>query len=86
MDHLRVGDELVSGLGQSDVATLAAKQLDAGLSLECCELLGDRGRGEVQRLGGRYHGPTSRELAQRLQTANVKHRTKSGSRTLSRRE
>ena len=72
----RVGvlDEHERRVGQAHAAARAFEQPHAGLALEHRELLRDRRRRELQRVGDRGDRPALVQLAQQAQAAEVEHR------------
>ena len=68
-----VADEHLGRAGQPHAAAVALDHRLADLALERGELLGDRGRREVQRVGGRGQRPLLGDLAQDAQAAGVDH-------------
>ena len=71
--RLGVADEHEACVGQADAAPGALEQRDAGLALEQVQLLGHRGRCDLQRVGDRGDRPAFVELTQEAQAAQVKH-------------
>ena len=71
----RVGvlDQHERGVGQADAAPGALEQLHAGLALEDGELLRDRRRRELERVGDGRDRPALAELAQEAEAAQVEH-------------
>ena len=74
--RLRVADEHERGVGQPDAAAGRLEQRDARLALEHGELLGDRRRRELQRVGDRGDRPARVELAEEAEPAKVEHRSR----------
>ena len=72
-DALGARDELLAGRREPAAAAVALEQLDAGLALECRELLGDGRSGVAERVGGGGDRPAGGELAQDAQAADVEH-------------
>ena len=68
-------DEQLGGRGELDAAAGLAQQRNPDLALEQGELLRDRRRALVQRLGHRCEGAAEAELAQQAQAADVEHRS-----------
>jgi hypothetical protein len=61
------------GVGQPHAAAGALEQRDAGLALEHRELLGDRRRRELQRVGDRGDRSALAQLAQQAEAAEMEH-------------
>ena len=68
-----VPDEHLGGAGEPHAAPVALEHGLAQLALQRGELLGHRGRGEVQRVGGGGQRPLLGDLAQDAQSAGVDH-------------
>ena len=68
-----MGQDRAGGRRQADRPPVGLEQRLADLALERGELLRDRGRRQVQRIGGRGDRPAVGELAQCTQAAQVNH-------------
>jgi hypothetical protein len=65
--------EQLPRLGQSDAAADPLQQLCAGLGLEPGEVVGDRGLGVVQLLGGRGDRSVARDGLDDAQPSGIEH-------------
>ena len=72
-DAIGGGHEAVRGGGEPDAPAVALEQRDAGLALELCERLRDRGRRVADHAGHLGDRAASRELAQEPQPSQVEH-------------
>ena len=72
-DALGVAHERLPGGRQRDAARMALEQRHAGFALERGDLLGDRGLGVGQRLGGRRERAAVGDLLQNPQPTHAKH-------------
>ena len=61
-------------VGQPDAAARGLEQRHARLALQHRQLLRDRRRGELQRLGHRGHGAALVQLTQQPESPEVEHR------------
>ena len=66
-----MGDEHLGGAGEPDATPVALDDRLADLALERGELLGDRGRREMERVGGRRERAVLGDLAQDAQAAGA---------------
>ena len=71
--RLGVLDQHAGGIGQADAAAGALEQAHAGLSFEQRELLGDRARRELERVGDRGDRAALAELLQQPQASEFEH-------------
>ena len=67
-------DEHERRVGQADTPARALEQAHAGLALEHRELLRDRRRRELERVGDRGDRPALMQLAQQSEAAELEHR------------
>jgi len=72
-NQLRVLDQPAARIGEPDPPTGPFQQPHPGLPLQDGELLGDRGRREVQRLRRRREGAPGGDLAKQPQPAYLQH-------------
>ena len=70
---VRVADEHLGGACEPHAAPVALHDRLADLALERGELLGDRGRREVERVGGGRERAVLGDLAQHAQAAGIDH-------------
>jgi hypothetical protein len=68
-----VADQHLGGAGQPHAAAVALDHRLADLALERGELLGDGGRRQVQRVGGRGQRPLLGDLPEHAEAAGVDH-------------
>jgi hypothetical protein len=59
-----VASEDERGVGEANPPSRPLEQRDAGLAFEYCELLGDRGGRELQRIGNGGNGPALVQLVE----------------------
>ena len=71
--RLGVPDQHERRVGQPQPAAGLLEQRHAGLPLEHRELLRDRRRGELQRVGDRRHRPSLVQLAEQAEAAEIQH-------------
>ncbi len=72
-DPLGVSEQGFAGRRQADAARQALDERDAGLSLECRDLLRDGGLGVGELLGGSGDRALPGNLDENLETAELKH-------------
>ena len=72
-DDLGVSDQGLPGRGEGDPAASAFQEPDASLPLQGGELLGDRGGRVGVRFGDRRDRAQPGQVAQQVQTTDIKH-------------
>ena len=72
-DALAVAGQQPSGRGQRHLPAGAVDEAGAGLPFQGQQLLGDRGRGQVQRVGGGGHAAVRGDRLQHAQPAGIDH-------------